>query len=139
MPKHLTAFGAAVAVLALLQPAGAAPPGPPLAYQKDLPAALKDAKTLRLPALVVLAKPKATVPTFTDARIVEKSSAFACASVVLTPALAKQYDLDGEFHVLLLNPDGEVLEKYGPDVTADKLWPKMNALAADARAEFLKT
>ena len=32
-----------------------------------------------------------------------------------------------------------MLEKYGADVTADKLWPKMNALAADARAAFLKT
>ena len=65
MPKLLIALGAAVAALVLLQPAPAAPPappGPPLPFQRDLQAAQKDAKTLRLPALVVLTKAKGNRP-----------------------------------------------------------------------------
>lgn len=126
-----------VLVATLFVAPAAAQPG--LSYHKDLPAALKEAKTLGVPALVALAKPKATPPTFTDARTVEKSRGFACASVALTPALAKQYDLDGEFHILLLNSDGTVAEKFGADVTPEQLWFKMTALAGKTRDGFLET
>jgi hypothetical protein len=123
----------AVISIALLPPSAAAPPA--INYHKDLPAALKEAKSLRVPAFVVLVKPKATAPDIVDARLADKSRAFACANVPLTPALAKQYDLDGEFHILLLDADGAVVEKYGADVSAEKLWFRMNGLDLSARAD----
>jgi hypothetical protein len=137
MPGRLLSAFLAVVVAALVS--SAAPP-PPVAFLKDIPAAQKEAKNLRIPSYVVLTKAKATaVPAAGDARVARLAKEFACASVPLTAALTKQYDLDGDAHVLLLDPDGAVLDKFGSDATPENLVAAMKARVADARAELRKS
>jgi hypothetical protein len=125
----------ALAALVVLLPATAADP---VVTHKDVPGALKEAKALRVPAFVVLTKAKAAAPTAADARIVRASGALACAAAPLTPALAKQYDLDGEAHILVLDPDGAVIEKFAPDAPAEKMAAALTKRVAEARAELAK-
>lgn len=135
--RSLTALALTVAVCAHTQ-LRAAPPTPVVAYYREIPTALKEAKTLGVPALVVLTKPKVTPTALADLRVVRASRALACASVPHTAALAKQYELGDDETVLVLNPEGTVVDKFAPDVTAEKLLGTMNKLAAAARAEHLK-
>ena len=128
-----------LAVSALLLPTSATA-DPTVVYHKDVPAALKEAKTLRVSAFVVLTKAKAATPAaVADPRIVRASRSLACASAPLTAALAKQYDLDGEAHILVLDADGAVVEKFAGDAPADKVLAVVTKQAATARTDLLAT
>ncbi len=128
----------ALAVLAVLLPANAA--DPVVTIHATVPAALKEAKSLHVPAFVVLTKAKANAPVaVADPRIVRASRAFACATAPLTPALAKQYELDGDAHILVLDGEGAVIEKFAADATPEKVLAAVIKHATDARTELLKT
>jgi hypothetical protein len=123
-----------VAILTLSAPAAE----PAVTVHKDVPAALKEAKALRVPAIVMLTKAKAAVPAATtNARVVQTSRSIVCCTALLTPALAKQYELDGEAHVLILDENGAVKEKFAADVTADKVIEAVNTHAKAARKTLL--
>jgi hypothetical protein len=127
-------------VLLVFALALSAPAADPVVH-KDVPGTLKEAKALRVPAFVVLTKTKASAPpgAVSDPRIMRTSRSFACAAVVLTPALAKQYELDGDAHILLLDPDGAVLEKFAADAGPEPVLAAMTKQADAARTELLKS
>ncbi len=137
MPTRSLAVVSLVSLAALL-PAPAVEPV--VVYHKDVTGALKEAKALRVPAFVVLTKPKAVVPVAAgDPRVVRAARSLACAAAPLTAALAKQYDLDGEAHILVLDADGAVIEKFAGDAPADQVLAATDKAAAAARTELLKT
>jgi HEAT repeat protein len=109
---------------------------PPAASHPNLPAALAEAKALRVPALVVLTKPKATAAV--DARITRMGQRFAAATVAVTPALTKQYGLNDDTAVLVLSADGEVVEKFAEAVAAEKVVAALKGHVDAARGELLK-
>ena len=79
------------------------------------------------------------MPAAADARVARLTKEFACASVPLTAALAKQYELDGDAYVLLLDPEGAVLDKFESGATPEKLIAAMKGRVVDARAELRKS
>lgn len=128
----------ALVALAVLSPAHAV--DPVVTYHRDVAGALKEAKALRVPAFVVLTKPKATAPAAAaDPRVVRAARAFACAAAPLTAAVAKQHDLDGDAHIVVFDADGAVLEKFAGDAPADQVLIAVNKHAATARADLLTT
>lgn len=129
-------FVFACAVFACAAPLFAAPAHSTVPNARDLPAALKESKSLGLPVLVILSKPKAAVPAFVDARVVELARGFACGTAALTPALAKQYDASGDFALLVLEPDGTVAARLGSDATPDATCAAMAPVLTKARAGF---
>jgi hypothetical protein len=124
-----------VATSALLP--AAPPPPPPIPYHKDLPAALKEAKTLRVPTFVVLTKPKANPPLL-DARVARVAKSFACAYAAATPEFAKQHELGDDTLVLVLNPDGTAAEKFAEALAPEKMVTGLKKHVESARAELLK-
>ena len=128
-----------LALLAFALPLSATAVDPVVTYHATVPAALKEAKALHIPAFVVLTKAKAATPAAAaDPRIVRATRSFACAAAPLTPALAKQYELDGDAHVLLLDAEGAVVEKFAADAPAEKVLAAVTTQAAAARAELVK-
>lgn len=124
-----------VCAVALAAPAAE----PAVTVHPTLTPALKESKALGVPAFVVLTKAKATAPAASaDPRVQRTARAFVCAAAPLTAALTKQYELDGDAHILVLNPDGTVLEKFAADTSAEKVLPVLNKHAADARDALKK-
>ena len=113
---------------------------PTVTAHKDIPSTLKEAKTLGIPVFVVMKKAKASQPlAAADPRIARKAKTFACGSINLTAALAKQYALDGETYILLMDADGTVIETFAHNATANQVLAALSKHADAARGELLKT
>jgi hypothetical protein len=124
-----------VATSALLP--AAPPPPPPIPYHKDLPTALKESKTLRVPTFVTLTKTK-TNPPILDARVARMAKAFACAYTAVTPELAKQYELGDDSLILVLSSDGTVADKFAEALAPEKMVTGLKKHVEAARTELLK-
>jgi hypothetical protein len=106
---------------------------------KTIATALKEAKSLNVPTFALVTKAGGSpVEAARESRVAQASKVFVNAEVELTPAIAKQYKLEGDSHILLFTPDGKLADKFGASADPELILGAIHKQTDTARLELLK-